>query len=113
MPGSARLRGSVRGPLALEIGLARVAAGLSRLAGNGGGTTLPRKLLLEPDPSAVDRLAARLPRGSALVSATNGKTTTCAMAVEILGPSVRLAHNRAGAKLVSRGATPTVPARSA
>ena len=52
---------------------------LSRLAGTGGGTTLPGKLLWKLDPGAVDRLAARLPQGSALVSATNGKTTTAAM----------------------------------
>ena len=47
------------------------------------------------------RLAARLPHGSALVSATNGKTTTAAMAAEILRAKVRLAHNASGANLVS------------
>jgi lipid II isoglutaminyl synthase (glutamine-hydrolysing) len=88
-------------PLAAEILLARVAAGLSRLAGAGGGTTVPGKLLWKLDPGAVDRLAARLPRGSALVSATNGKTTTSAMTARILTPSMRLAHNRSGANLVS------------
>jgi lipid II isoglutaminyl synthase (glutamine-hydrolysing) len=88
-------------PLALEIAAARAAAGLSRLAGTGGGTTLPGKLLWKLDPGAIDRLAARLPLGSALVSATNGKTTTAAMAAEILAPRVRLAHNRAGANLMS------------
>jgi UDP-N-acetylmuramyl tripeptide synthase len=103
----------VRAPLALEIGLARAAAGLSRLAGAGGGTTLPGKLLWKLDPAAVDRLAARLSRGSALVSATNGKTTTAAMAARILGPSVRLAHNRAGANLVSGVASALVAARDA
>jgi UDP-N-acetylmuramyl tripeptide synthase len=103
----------VRAPLALEIGLARVAAGLSRLAGAGGGTTLPGKLLWKLDPDAVDRLAARLPQGSALVSATNGKTTTAAMAARILEPSVRLAHNRAGANLVSGVASALVAARDA
>ena len=36
------------------------------------------------------------PHGSALVSATNGKTTTAAMAAEILGRGSRLAHNRSG-----------------
>ena len=35
---------------------------LSRLAGAGGGTTLPGKLLWKLDPGAIDRLAARLPR---------------------------------------------------
>jgi UDP-N-acetylmuramyl tripeptide synthase len=103
----------VRAPLALEIGLARAAASLSRLAGAGGGTTLPGKLLWKLDPAAVDRLAARLSRGSALVSATNGKTTTAAMAARILGPSVRLAHNRAGANLVSGVASALVAARDA
>src|SRR5205807_4142289 len=62
-------------PLQAEILAARAVGSLSRLAGAGGGTTLPGKLLWRLDPSAVDRLAARLPRGSALVSATNGKTT--------------------------------------
>jgi UDP-N-acetylmuramyl tripeptide synthase len=103
----------VRAPLALEIGLARAAAGLSRLAGTGGGTTLPGKLLWKLDPGAVDRLAARLRDGSAVVSATNGKTTTAAMAASILGGSRRLAHNRAGANLVSGVASALVAARDA
>ncbi|HSC50222.1 MAG TPA: MurT ligase domain-containing protein [Gaiellaceae bacterium] len=100
-------------PLPLEIALARAVARVSRLAGAGGGTTLPGKLLWKLDPGAVDRLAARLPRGSALVSATNGKTTTAAMAAEILAPSVRLAHNRAGANLVSGVASALLAARDA
>ena len=88
-------------PLAAEIAVARAAGRLSRLAGAGGGTTVPGKLLWKLDPGAVDRLAARLPRGSALVSATNGKTTTTAMTAEILRRRVRLAHNSSGANLVS------------
>jgi len=103
----------VRVPLALEIGLARTAAGLSRLVGAGGGTTVPGKLLSKLDPGAVDRLAARLPQGSAVISATNGKTTTAAMVARILEPSVRLAHNRAGANLVSGVASALVAARDA
>ena len=103
----------VRVPLALEVGLARTAAGLSRFAGAGGGTTLPGKLLSKLDPGAVDRLAARLPQGSALVSATNGKTTTAAMVARILEPSWRLAHNRSGANLVSGVASALLAARDA
>jgi UDP-N-acetylmuramyl tripeptide synthase len=87
--------------LRAEVALARAVGGLSRLAGRGGGTTLPGKLLATVDPGAVTRLAARLPLGCAVVSATNGKTTTAAMAAEILGPRIRLAHNRSGANLVS------------
>src|SRR6184192_1424169 len=96
-------------PLSAEIALARAAAGLSRLAGAGGGTTVPGKLLWKLDPGAVDRLAARLP----LVSATNGKTTTSAMAARILAPVARLAHNRSGANLVSGVASALLASRGA
>src|SRR4051794_3160048 len=100
-------------PLAAEIVAARAAGRLSRLAGAGGGTTMPGKLLWKLDPGAVDRLAARLPLGSALISATNGKTTTAAMAAAILEPRLRLAHNRAGANLVSGVASALLDARDA
>ncbi|TMM20744.1 MAG: DUF1727 domain-containing protein [Actinobacteria bacterium] len=102
-----------RAPLSAEIALARAAAGLSRLAGAGGGTTVPGKLLWKLDPGAVDRLAARLPLGAALVSATNGKTTTSAMAARILAPVARLAHNRSGANLVSGVASALLASRGA
>jgi UDP-N-acetylmuramyl tripeptide synthase len=91
----------MRPGLALEIAAARGVAGLSRRLGAGGGTTIPGKLLAQLDPGAIDRLAAGLTDGTAVVSATNGKTTTTAMAAEILRPRHRLAHNAAGANLVS------------
>jgi lipid II isoglutaminyl synthase (glutamine-hydrolysing) len=100
-------------PLEAEILAARAVGGLSRLAGAGGGTTLPGKLLWKIDPSAVDRLASRLPLGAALVSATNGKTTTTALAASILTPRARLAHNASGANLVSGVASTLLAARDA
>jgi UDP-N-acetylmuramyl tripeptide synthase len=103
----------VRVPLAAEILAARAAAELSRLTGRGGGTTVPGKLLWKLDPSAIDRLAERLPRGSALVSATNGKTTTTAMAAEILRPHYALAHNASGANLMSGVASALLASRDA
>jgi UDP-N-acetylmuramyl tripeptide synthase len=104
----------VRGvPLALEVAAARAAGSLSRLAGRGGGTTLPGKLLWKLDPGAIDRLAARLPQGAVLVSATNGKTTTASMISEILRPRVRLAHNASGANLVSGVASTLLHTRGA
>jgi UDP-N-acetylmuramyl tripeptide synthase len=87
--------------LTAEIAAARAVAALSRRVGAGAGMTVPGKLLSKLDPGAIDKLAARLPAGSAVVSATNGKTTTSAMAAEILAPRFRLAHNRSGANLVS------------
>ncbi len=91
--------------LELEVTAARTVGALSRFAGRGGGTTLPGKLLLAVDPRAVDRLAARLPLGSVLVSATNGKTTTTAMIAGIVSPA--LAYNHSGANLLS-GITSTL-----
>ena len=97
--------------LALEVAAARSVGALSRLAGRGGGTTLPGKLLSTVDPGAVDRLAARLPRGSVLVSATNGKTTTTAMVAEILRGG--LAYNHSGANLLSGVASTLLSSRGA
>jgi UDP-N-acetylmuramyl tripeptide synthase len=99
--------------LALELAIARAAGRLSRLAGQGGGTTLPGKLLATVDPGAVSALAARLPLGSAVVSATNGKTTTAALAAGILSPRLQLAHNSSGANLVSGVASTLLAAREA
>jgi len=99
--------------LELEALTARAVGALSRAAGRGGGTTLPGKLLWKLDPGAVDALAARLPLGVALVSATNGKTTTTAMAARILAGERRLAWNRAGANLLSGIASALVSARKA
>jgi len=93
--------------LALEASAARLVGRLSRAAGRGGGTTLPGKLVWKLDPGALDALAARLPQGVALVSATNGKTTTTAMASAILSPTRALAWNNSGANLAS-GVTSTL-----
>ena len=91
----------MRARLTIETTAARLVGRLSRAAGRGGGTTLPGKLLWKVDPGAMDALAARLPHGVAVVSATNGKTTTSAMLARILGKRYRLAWNNSGANLAS------------
>ena len=85
----------------LQAGLfaARAAAAVVRRAGRGG-TSLPGKVLMRVEPDAIAKLSRRLPQGSVVVSATNGKTTTAAMIASILGRSgTRLVHNRAGANM--------------
>ena len=99
--------------LALETSAARLVGRLSRAARRGGGTTLPGKLVWKLDPGALDALAARLPQGVALVSATNGKTTTTAMASAILSPTRRLAWNHSGANLASGVASTLLASRDA
>jgi UDP-N-acetylmuramyl tripeptide synthase len=69
-----------------------------------GGTSLPGKLLLRMEPGAIERLAR--PLTSAILSATNGKTTTAAMAARILERGGHtLVHNRAGANMAGGVAT--------
>jgi lipid II isoglutaminyl synthase (glutamine-hydrolysing) len=82
-----------------KLALARTAGALSRLRG-GSATSVPGKVLMRLQPDAIGVLGSRLARGSVLVSATNGKTTTAAMAAAILErEGVPLVHNRAGANM--------------
>jgi len=83
-----------------KLALARATGSLSRRSGRGGGTTLPGRLLLRLAPDAVARLGRRLPEGSTVISATNGKTTTAGMlAAELRIAGRRPVHNRAGSNM--------------
>ena len=91
--------------LAVKVAAARAAGALSRRSGRGG-TSLPGKLLMRLEPHAIARLGARLRHGSAVISATNGKTTSAAMVAGILERAgARLVHNRAGANMAGGVAT--------
>ena len=80
--------------------LARALRALSRKLGRSGGTTAPGRLLLRVSPRALHRMAAELDAGAVLVSATNGKTTTCAMAAAVLERHGQaIVHNRAGSNM--------------
>lgn len=64
------------------------------------GTSLPGKVLLAIDPEAIRQRAAKLPEGAFMVSATNGKTTTCSLISNVLElEGLRPVHNRAGANM--------------
>jgi UDP-N-acetylmuramyl tripeptide synthase len=100
------------GPLAPKLALARAAGALSRMRG-GGATSVPGKVLLRLEPRAIGLLGARLERGSVLISATNGKTTTAALAASVLaGDGVTLVHNRAGANMAGGVASTLLDAAS-
>ncbi len=72
----------------------------SRASGRGGGTTLPGRMLLRLAPDALGRLGRRLDRGTTIVSATNGKTTTAGMiAAALEADGRRPVHNRAGSNM--------------
>jgi lipid II isoglutaminyl synthase (glutamine-hydrolysing) len=83
-----------------KILAARAVGELARRAGRGGGTSLPGKVLMRLEPHAITELAARLRDGCAVISATNGKTTTAAMTASVLERAgISLVHNRAGANM--------------
>ncbi len=83
-----------------KLALARATGALSRRSGRGGGTTLPGRFLLRLDRDAIARLAAGLPNGSTVISATNGKTTTAGMLASALHADGRdPVHNRAGSNM--------------
>ena len=99
-PGHAARAGAVI-RLAAGLTAARAVSGLARATGRGGGTSLPGKVLTRMEPHAIEQLAGRLSRGSVVISATNGKTTTAAMVSAVLERTgARLVHNRAGANMV-------------
>src|SRR5207245_8950574 len=105
-PPPRRPRRLMRGALTAKLAIARGVGALSRLRG-GGATSAPGKVLIGLASHAIETLAGRLPRGCALISATNGKTTTAAMAAAIFERAgITLVHNYAGANMAAGIATP-------
>ncbi len=96
-----RADGRSPGPLfGAKVALSRALGATSRATGRGGGTTLPGRALLRMEPEAIAALGAHLQRGTTIVSATNGKTTTAGMIAAILAADGRRPiHNRAGSNM--------------
>ncbi|HEX8646789.1 MAG TPA: MurT ligase domain-containing protein [Thermoleophilaceae bacterium] len=85
--------------LRLAVALARLARAVTRRAGRGG-TTVPGRVLLRLDSRAIARLGERLRGGVALITATNGKTTTASMLAGVLERDGRaVVRNRAGSNM--------------
>ncbi|MBI2911243.1 MAG: DUF1727 domain-containing protein [Chloroflexi bacterium] len=88
---------SIRPPIA--VAAARLAAQLSR-ATHHGGTAFPGLIAQHLDPALLGRLLGRLPLGHALISATNGKTTTAHLVGAMLQEAgQRPLRNQAGSNL--------------
>jgi UDP-N-acetylmuramyl tripeptide synthase len=80
----------------------RLAGALSRRLGAGGGASLPGMVARRVDPTIASRLSRQLARGSIVVTATNGKTTTCGLLAAILRQAgLRVWRNREGANLIN------------
>jgi UDP-N-acetylmuramyl tripeptide synthase len=82
---------------ALARAAGATAATVSRLTGRGGGTTIGGRITLLVDPDALAQAAAG--RELALVSGTNGKTTTRTLLVAALQTQGPVVSNAGGANL--------------
>jgi lipid II isoglutaminyl synthase (glutamine-hydrolysing) len=92
----------MRPRLAVAVAAGQFATLLSRRLHIGGGTTAPGHVVRALDPAAVATIASRLPRGSIVVTGTNGKTTTTRMISAILQEAgLHVVHNRSGANLLT------------
>jgi UDP-N-acetylmuramyl tripeptide synthase len=96
----ARLAGRAR--LTGAIWAGRLASVASRLAGRGSGASIRGQVMMRLDPGALAKLLQG--RRVAMVSGTNGKTTTthflaAAVRAHLGGDSPRLVHNADGANL--------------
>jgi lipid II isoglutaminyl synthase (glutamine-hydrolysing) len=72
-------------------------SGVSRRLGRGGGSVIGGRAILAVDPRALDRLAVGRP--VALVSGTNGKTTTTSLLRAALSTTGPVVTNALGANL--------------
>ena len=81
----------------MAAGIGAATGGLSRRLGRGGGSVVGGRAILAVDPDALHRLARG--RLVALVSGTNGKTTTTSLLRTALATSGPVVTNVLGANL--------------
>jgi lipid II isoglutaminyl synthase (glutamine-hydrolysing) len=69
---------------AIAVSVGKIARTGVRHLGQGNGTVIPGRLTLAIDPAALASLVTEIPRGSILVTGSNGKGTTCRMLAQIM-----------------------------
>jgi len=95
-----------------EAVCSQVASAAQRRLGRGNGTNQPGAVALAIDPGRLAGLAAQIPRGSVLVTGSNGKGTTCRMLAEVmLAAGLHPMLNHEGSNQLP-GLTATLLARS-
>jgi lipid II isoglutaminyl synthase (glutamine-hydrolysing) len=101
--GTAGLDGRAAGPAPLPLrtrvaaGAGGAVAGLSRVLGRGRGSVIGGRAILALDPHALEHLAQG--RAVALVTGTNGKTTTTSLLKAALATRAPIVTNVLGANL--------------
>src|SRR5262249_60614906 len=79
MPSGAPAQLATTATRATAVGVGKSIRYLSRALGRGGGTVLPGLVASRFDRGLLTSLARDLPNGCAIVTGTNGKTTTTPM----------------------------------
>jgi UDP-N-acetylmuramyl tripeptide synthase len=99
IPGPAMPAERLRFALALAAGKGSGAAG--RLLNIGGGTSLPGAIARRIDPLVLQKVASASKARKAVITGSNGKTTTCRMLAAIAqNVGVSVAQNRSGSNLL-------------
>ena len=94
-----RLARPARFALALAAGKGSGAAG--RLLNLGGGTSLPGAIARRIDPLVLQKVATASKARKAVITGSNGKTTTCRMLAALAqGAGISVAQNRSGSNLL-------------
>jgi len=94
-PGSMPRLGYIRSMLYFSVPLGKLVRRVTRL--RGGGSAFPGLVVEKIDPGFMQRTLSTLPLGVAVVSGTNGKTTTTKMVVELLeSQGLKVFTNRTG-----------------
>ncbi len=89
----------LRFPLALAAGKGSGTAG--RLLNIGGGTSFPGAIARRIDPLVLQKVASASQAQKAVITGSNGKTTTCRMlAAFTQAAGTRVAQNRSGSNLL-------------
>jgi UDP-N-acetylmuramyl tripeptide synthase len=89
----------LRFPLAMAAGKGSGAAG--RLLNIGGGTSFPGAIARRIDPLVLQKVAAASKASKAVITGSNGKTTTCRMLAALAqAAGTSVAQNRSGSNLL-------------
>lgn len=99
-------------PTFLTVAIAKFILNFNRWFGLGGGSALPGLVAENLDPKLLGKLAKRIPKGSIIITGTNGKTTTSKMAAEILRRSGLEPITNSGGSNLSRGILSTLIEKS-
>ncbi len=95
-------------PTFITVAIARFILNFNRWFGFGGGSALPGLVAENLDPKILKKLSRRIPRGSIIITGTNGKTTTTKMAAEILRDQGFAPITNSGGSNLSRGIVSTL-----